>query len=194
MLQRNAISAHIGIKGIMNTILPTDLEKRGIRIPLEEASWLPPAGGKRRAYLNIFSAAGGNIGLLLKDTAKSTSISDNEPRTTLIISITAKWVWSLEKIIQKLLFYLETKPETSWLRLFYTTTARRTQHFYRVSFAISSISEAAEASRSVQAKIIKSVDAKPPSVVFVSTCQDAHYPSLGKQLFESSRQFRTDII
>lgn len=45
----------------------------------------------------------------------------------------------------------------------YTTTARRAQHPYRVSFA-------------------------------VTNGQGAHYPSLGKQLFENSRQFRSDIL
>ena len=194
MLQRNSIPPHIGIKGTINSTFPTDLEKRGIRIPLEEASWLPPAGGKRRAYLNNFSAAGGNTGLLLEDAPKFISTNDNDPRTSLVISITAKSVWSLEKNIQKLLSYLEMKPETSLSRLSYTTTARRTQQPYRVSFAVSSILEATEALRSVQAKTIKSVDAKPPNVVFVFTGQGAHYPSLGKQLFESSRQFRSDII
>lgn len=194
MLQRNAIPPHVGIKGTMNTTFPTDLEERGIRIPLKETSWLPPTGGKRRAYLNNFSAAGGNTGLLLEDAPKSVRMSDNDPRTTFVVSVTAKSAWSLEKNIQKLISYIEMKPDTSLPRLSYTTTARRTQQPYRVSFAISSISEAKEALRSAQTEIIKPVSTKPPKVAFVFTGQGAHYPSLGKQLFENSRQFRSDIM
>lgn len=194
MLQRNAIPPHIGIKGAMNTTFPTDLEERGIRIPLKETPWLPPTGGKRRAYLNNFSAAGGNTGLLLEDAPQSARMSDNDPRTTFVVSVTAKSAWSLQKNIQKLSSYLEMKPDTSLPSLSYTTTARRTQQLYRVSFAVSSILEAKEALRSAQSEIIKPVSMKPPKVVFVFTGQGAHYPSLGKQLFEDSRQFRSDIM
>lgn len=194
MLQRNAIPPHIGIKGTMNTTFPTDLEERGIRIPLKETSWLPPTGGKRRAYLNNFGAAGGNTGLLLEDAPKRARMSDNDPRTIFVVSVTAKSAWSLKKNVQKLISYLEMKPDTSLPKLSYTTTARRTQQPYRISFAVSSISEAKEALRSAQAEIIKPVSTKPPKIAFVFTGQGAHYPSLGKQLFENSRQFRFDIM
>ena len=194
MLQRNAIPPHVGIKGIMNTTFPTDLEERGVRIPLKETSWLPPTNEKRRAYLNNFSAAGGNTGLLLEDAPKTAGMNGNDPRTTFVVSTTAKSAWSLEKNIQNLLSYLELAPDTSLPRLSYTTTARRTQLPYRVSFAVSNILEAKEALRSAQVEIIKPVSAKIPKVAFVFTGQGAHYPSLAKQLFESSKQFRSDIM
>ena len=194
MLQRNAIPPHVGIKGSLNTTFPTDLEERGIRIALEETSWVTPAGGKRRAYLNNFSAAGGNTGLLLEDAPKSARMSDNDPRTTFVVSVTAKSAWSLEMNIQKLISYLKSHPNTSLPRLSYTTTARRTQQPLRISFAVSSISEATEALRSAPAKITKPVAVNPPKVAFVFTGQGVHYPSLGKQFFEGSIQFRSDIL
>ncbi|MCJ1434804.1 hypothetical protein MMC27_004174 [Xylographa pallens] len=195
MLQRNAIPPHVGIKGTMNTTFPTDLEERGIRIPLKETPWLPQNGGKRRAYVNNFSAAGGNTGLLLEDAPKPVRMSENgDPRTTFVVSVTAKSAWSLQRNIQKLISYLEMKPDTSLSRLSYTTTARRTQQPYRISFPVSSVSEAKEALRSAQAETIKPVSVKPPKVAFVFTGQGAHYTSLGKQLFDNSRQFRSDII
>ena len=194
MLQRNAIPPHVGIKGIINTTFPTDLEERGIRIALKQTSWLPPTGGKRRAYLNNFSAAGGNTGMLLEDAPKFVPTRENDPRTTFVVSVTAKSAWSLEMNIHKLLSYLEMNPDTSLPTLSYTTTARRTQQPFRISFAVSSISEATESLRSAQAEIIKPVSIKPPKVAFVFTGQGAHYPSLGKQLFDNSRQFRSDIL
>ena len=195
MLKRNVIPPHVGIKNIMNKGFPTDLEERGVRIALKGTLWPAPNGGKRRAYLNNFSAAGGNTGLLLEDAPKSALLSDNDPRTTFVVSITAKSAWSLEMNIQKLISYLEMKPDTSLSKLSYTTTARRVQHPYRISFAVSSIFEATEAFRSAQAEFVKPAPVqKPPKVVFVFTGQGAHYPSLGKQLFENSRQFRSDIL
>lgn len=195
MLNRNVIPPHVGIKTVMNKGFPTDLEERGVRIALKGTPWLALNDGKRRAYLNNFSAAGGNTGLLLEDAPKSARLSDNDPRTSFVVSITAKSAWSLEMNIQKLISYLEMKPDTSLSRLSYTTTARRVQHPYRISFAVSSISEATEALRSAQAEVIKPAPIKtPPKVVFVFTGQGAHYTSLGKQLFENSRQFRSDIL
>ena len=194
MLQRNAIPPHVGIKGIMNTTFPSDLEERGIRIALKETSWLSPTGGKRRAYVNNFSAAGGNTGVLLEDAPKLVPTHENDPRTTFVVSVTAKSAWSLEMNIQKHISYLEMNPDTSLPRLSYTTTARRTQLPFRMFFAVSSVSEATETLRSAQANIIKLISIKPPKVAFIFTSQGAHYPSLGKQLFENSRQFRSDIL
>ena len=195
MLKRSVIPPHVGIKNVMNKGFPTDLEERGVRIALKGTPWPAPNGGKRRAYLNNFSAAGGNTGLLLEDAPKSAPLSDNDPRTTFVVSITAKSAWSLDMNIQRLISYLEMKPDTSLSKLSYTTTARRVQHPYRISFAVSSISEATEAFRSVQAEFVKPAPIKnPPNVVFVFTGQGAHYPSLGKQLFENSGQFRSDIL
>lgn len=78
MLERNVIPPHVDIKGVMNKGFPTDLEERGVRIALKRTPWIAPNGGKRRAYLNNFSAAGGNTGLLLEDAPKSALMSDND--------------------------------------------------------------------------------------------------------------------
>ena len=195
MLKQNAIPPHVGIKNVINKTFPTDLEERGVRIAIKGTPWLAHDGDKRRAYLNNFSAAGGNTGLLLEEAPKSARLDDNDPRTTFVVSVTAKSAWSLEMNIQKLISYLEMKTDTSLPRLSYTTTARRVQHPYRISFAVSNISEATEALRSAQAEVVKPAPTKnPPKLVFAFTGQGAHYPSLGKQLFENSAQFSSDIL
>ena len=62
---------------------------------------------EERAHLNNFSAAGGNTGLLLEDAPESARISDNDPRTTFVVSATTKPAWSLEKNIQNIISYLD---------------------------------------------------------------------------------------
>lgn len=59
---------------------------------------------------------------------------------------------------------------------------------------MTSISEAKEALRSAQADIVKPVSTEPPKVASVFMGQGGHYASLGKQLFENSRQFRSDVM
>ena len=195
MLQRNAIPPHVGIKGVINKTFPTDMEERGIRIAFKETPWLASSGSKRRAYLNNFSAAGGNTGLLLEDAPKSPHPKGGDPRTSFVVSVTAKSAWSLEMNAQKLISYLESYPNTSLPSLSYTTTARRVQQPFRISSAVSSTSEAIEALRSSQAEVTKPGPTKQsPKVAFVFTGQGAHYASLGKQLFEGSKQYRSDIL
>ena len=194
MMQRNAIPPHVGIKGTMNTTFPSDLHDRGIRIPLKEAPWISSPGCKRRAYVNNFSAAGGNTGLLLEDAPRPARKEDDDPRTTFVISVSARSKFSLKKNVENLISYLELKPDTFLPSLSYTTTSRRTHQPYRVSYAVSSIAKTVEALKSTQAETVEPISTKIPKVVFVFTGQGAHYPSLGKQLFEGSRQFRSDIV
>ena len=194
MLQRNAIPPHVGIKGTMNTTFPTDLEERGVRIAFKNTPWVHPSGGKRRAYLNNFGASGGNTGLLLEDSPRLRSQRNSDPRTAFVVSVTARSAWSLEKNIRKLISYLEMNPHTSLPELAYTTTARRIHHQFRVSYAISNISEAKQALMAAQAETVKPIPTQSPKVSFVFTGQGSQYASLGKQLFDHSRQFRSDIM
>ena len=194
MLQHNTIPPHIGIKTTMNKAFPPDLKERGVRIALEKTHWPCPKGGKRRAYLNNFGASGGNTGLLLEDGSSHTLPASDDPRTAFVVAVSSKSSYSLEQNIQELASYLELKPDTSLPQLAYTTTARRSHYQYRFSCAVSSVSEAIRSLRSAQAKLIKPVSTESTRVAFVFTGQGSHYTSLGKQLFEYSRQFRDDII
>ena len=194
MLQRNAIPPHVGIKGTTNSTFPDDIEERGIRIPFDETPWLRPTGGKRLAYLNNFSAAGGNTGLLLEDAPTPVQKVNDDPRTSFVVSITAKSASSLQQNIQRLISYLATRANVSLSKPSYTTTARRIHYPYRVSFAASNLAETKEALRSASSDSIKPVPSKPAQVAFVFTGQGALYPSLGKQLFENSQSFRFDIL
>jgi acyl transferase domain-containing protein len=145
--------------------------------------------------LNNFSAAGGNTGLLLEDAPNSMVYSNQrDARTAFVVAVSAKSAWSLKKNINNLISYLEKHPDTSLATLSYTSTARRTQHSFRISAAVSDISEAKGALISAQKETVKSVSSNTPKVSFVFTGQGSHYPALGRELFETSKQFRSDIL
>ncbi len=69
MMQKGQIPLHCGIKqdSVINSNFPTDLHKRGVHIPFQQTSWPRPINGKRRVFVNNFSAAGGNTALLMED-------------------------------------------------------------------------------------------------------------------------------
>lgn len=193
MMQKNAIPPHVGIKGTINRGFPKDMDERGIFIAFKETPWLAPAGGKRVAYLNNFGAAGGNTGFLVED-APSSATADSDPRTSLVVAVTAKSAWSLEKNVDKLISYLDKHPNTSLAKLSYTTTARRMQHPFRISVAVSDISEVKGALISALKTPVKAVPANAPKVSFAFTGQGSHYLALGRELFESSSRFKSDIL
>ncbi|KAL4798015.1 polyketide synthase [Aspergillus venezuelensis] len=194
MMQKNAIPPHVGIKTKMNHTFPHDLNERGVRIAFKETPWVRPEGGKRRAYLNNFGASGGNTGLLLEDRPAVVPSGKKDPRTSFVVSLSAKSTYSLAENINKLAAFLEANPDTSLPALSYTTTARRMHYPNRVSYAVKSIPELTKALRSAQHKATKPDAAGSGKVAFAFTGQGSHYTALGKQLFEDSETFRNDVL
>ena len=123
MLQKDTIPPHCGIKGTINRTFPNDLEARNVHIPLGSPKpWKRPNGGKRRVFLNNFSAAGGNTALLLEDGAIQSPVDDKDKRSNHIIAVTARTKNSLKHNVENMIDYLEKNPETNLSSLSYTVS------------------------------------------------------------------------
>ena len=90
MMQNSTIPPHCGIKGIINQNFPSNLEDRNIRIATKKVAFPRPAGGKRIVFINNFSAAGGNTGLLLEDGPEMMSVQCQDVRTFHVVTVSAK--------------------------------------------------------------------------------------------------------
>lgn len=191
MLQKNAIPQHIGIKTTLNPKFPSDLKERNVHIPFENTPW--PATKKRIAFLNNFSAAGGNTALLLEDAPLRMKPTATDPRSSHVVAVSAKSISSLKKNTERLISYVEENPEMSLSSLSYTTCARRIHHNYRVAIAVNSINELKGPLSATLKETPTPISSIAPKVGFVFTGQGAFYPSLGRQLFQDSPSFRTDI-
>ena len=199
MMKHNEIPPHCGIKTKINHNYPLDLKDRNVNIALKTVPWhrTDSANGKRTVFLNNFSAAGGNTAVLLEDAPLPQFQDGTDPRTTHLVTVTAKSSKSLKENIEALIDFLEKNPDTPLPALSYTTTARRIQHSYRT---ICSGSDLKSIQYGLENKASTS-DAKPipnakklPKVVFVFTGQGALYAGIGKELFESVSHFRADIL
>ncbi len=87
MMQRNMIPPHCGIKTKINHNFPTDLKERKVHIAMRPTPWTQ-VDGKRKAFLNNFSAADGNTALLLED-APAKTVEEVDVRPIHMVAVSA---------------------------------------------------------------------------------------------------------
>ncbi|KAJ5689294.1 hypothetical protein N7462_003686 [Penicillium macrosclerotiorum] len=200
MMQKNMIPPHCGIKNKINHNFPTDLQKRNVHIALEPTPWNRPADGKRKTFINNFSAAGGNTALLMEDGPLRETV-DTDPRSVHPVVVSARSQSALKNNITALVQYIDNNKnlfnvnEAKFLaNLSYTTTARRIHHPFRAAATGSTLEEIRSTLiSSANRESITPVPATAPGVGFVFTGQGAQYTGMGSQLYENSSQFRYHI-
>ncbi len=193
MMQKNIIPPHCGIKKTINQGFPQDLMARNVHIAFKPTPLISRDGSPRKIFVNNFSAAGGNTALLLED-APARLPSREDPRSDWVVSVCAKSKSALRNNTKRLIQYIDNNPQLRIADLSYTTTARRIQHNYRIAFSCDSVAKAREMLLSKVDANIDPVSTVQPSVALVYTGQGSHYTALGKKLFETSSQFRADIL
>ncbi|KAL4957638.1 hypothetical protein BDW69DRAFT_180424 [Aspergillus filifer] len=196
MLEHNSIPPNVGVKsGILNTKFPKNLTERNLQIPMELTHWAPHEDRSPRvAFLNNFSAAGGNTALLLEEGPRRPSSSKSDPRSRVVISISARSQSALKNNMNNLAAYLASNPSTPVADLSYTTTARRLSYNYRLAFSSPDTAAVRRALAAAVEQEIRPIQAQPLKVAFAFTGQGAMYCSLARSLFMTSSQFRSTIL
>lgn len=195
LFQKESIPPHVGIKHELTTNFPAKSEERNLHIPYKSTPWPKSPQRKRIAIVNNFGAAGGNTTFVLEDGPDS-KIEKKDPRSTHVLTISAKNIVSLQQNIRRLLSYIENKPDVALHDLAYTLTARRAHFTHRVSFAISE----AKALRKLcepcltSDYTVKTVRSQQPPIAFAFTGQGSFYSPMASQLFRDSPTFRAIIL
>lgn len=193
MLQKNAIPPHVGIKNKINTTFPADLSERNVNIAFKKTPLIGKAERPRRIFVNNFSAAGGNSGLLLED-GPSRLRGHPDSRCAHVMAVSAKSKSAMIRNIERLITFLDDYQEISLPDLSYTLTARRIQHNWRIAIPMS---DKSQVKLDLQAKLKEScvpIPQESPHVAFAFTGQGSHYASLGRELFENSSLFHDTIV
>ncbi|EFQ36810.1 beta-ketoacyl synthase domain-containing protein [Colletotrichum graminicola M1.001] len=197
MMQKNEIPPHCGIKTIINRKFPTDLKERNVHIALEPTTWPKSSDPSRprRAFVNNFSAAGGNTALLIEDApilpALPTATTSTRPH---LIAVSAKNGASLQGNLKSLLRFLQENEDIPLGQISYTTTARRLHHQHRVMLHSSTVGEACS---QIEAALRDGTGMKrpksAPKPIFCFTGQGAQYPGMGKELWDNFSLFRSEM-
>ena len=195
VLQKETIPPHVGIKNKLTSNFPADAEKRNLHIPYDSTPWRRSPGKKRIAIINNFGAAGGNTTFCLEEGPER-EVEATDPRSSHVVTISAKNVSSLQRNIERLLAYLEKNPGVALHDLAYTLNARRAHYTHRIGFAISDITKLKRLCEPylVPEFTSKAVRTQQPSVAFAFTGQGSFYSPMASQLYRDSSSFRTHIL
>jgi acyl transferase domain-containing protein len=197
MLDKGVIPPHVGIKNSINPGFPKDLDKRNLHIPYQKTPWPRVPEKKRIAVVNNFSAAGGNTSIVIEEGPVRAISNTVDPRSTHVVTVSAKSKVSLKGNLERLIAYLDARPDVSLPDLSYTTTARRYHHNHRVAVSTSDVVHLKKQLNSY----LQSVDTHkpipptgPPPVVFAFTGQGASLRSMNLELFRDSPYFRSQLL
>tara|TARA_R110002003_G_scaffold234_3_gene16908 strand:- start:7443 stop:11216 length:3774 start_codon:yes stop_codon:yes gene_type:complete len=199
MMQHSEIPPH-RLDGKLNHNYPTDMAERNVHIPFKTTPWRREdcPGKKRMAFLNNFSAAGGNTALLLEDAplAQKVTCEAVDPRHVLPVAVTAKTAKSLTDNLRALVAHLQRKPDEPLAALSYTTTARRAHHKFRVLVSGPDVAAITSAllGRLDASDSVKAVKPVPPKVAFAFTGQGTLYAGIAKALYDHVAVFRGDLV
>ena len=199
MMQKNTIVPHCGIKTRINRKFPTDLQERNVKIALEQTLWPrnSDASKPRRVFVNNFSAAGGNSALLIEDAPQLEEVAGtggDPPRRAHLVAVSAKNGVSLQGNLRSLSQFLQQNAEVPLGQLSYTTTARRIHHPHRVMLVGATAVEIRVQIETALRESAGMTRAKSaPKVVLAFTGQGAQYPGMGKELFQTCPQFRSEL-
>ncbi|KXH55672.1 beta-ketoacyl synthase [Colletotrichum nymphaeae SA-01] len=192
MMKKNAIPPHVGIKKEINKGFPKDLSERNVNIAFHLTPFKRRDGKPRRIFVNNFSAAGGNTGLLLED-APLVATAEADPRSVQVVTVTGKSKAAMIRNAERLVGWMEQNPETPLAHVAYTTTARRIQHYWRMNVAASDLPEAQRLLKDRLKENFTPISTQQPKVAFMFTGQGSHYAGLGKDLYAHYHVFRDSI-
>ncbi|KAJ3536840.1 hypothetical protein NM208_g6553 [Fusarium decemcellulare] len=200
MMQNDMIPPHCGIKTKINHHFPTDLAQRNVHIARMPTPWVRPGDGNSRlAFVNNFSAAGGNSAVLLEDAPLPvTEKRANDPRSVHVVSVSARSADSLRRNLANLKEFVDglDDPGADFLaKLSYTTTARRMHHHFRASMTAQNLDQLLKGLyTAIQRQDIKRIPAAARPVGFVFSGQGAQYSGMGKEYFTQFSLFRSEIL
>ena len=192
--QKNQIPPHVGIISEINPIISKDLEKRNVGLTMEITPRPKLEWKTRYSVVNSFGAHGGNTTLLLEDAPKKPKFGQ-DPRSTHVVTISAKSKISLRGNVEALLSYLDQNPDTDVGDLSYTTCARRIHHNFRIA---TSVASTASLRKFLESSLensgnIRPVPAAMPAVAFTFTGQGAFYKGMSSQLFKDFPFYRLQV-
>lgn len=165
-----------------------DLEKRGLKVPLELMPLAPEDHtGPRRVSVNSFGYGGTNAHAILQGYDFEPQPTPNQSSETKPIVFSANSESSLKKLITNTRQWLQSEESqsVSFTDLAYTLNTRRSKLPWRCSAVASSVQELDAALGDAKLQLVKS--SRDVALAFVFTGQGAQWYAMGRELLASSQ-------
>jgi len=195
MLKFNVIPPHCGIKTKINQKFPTNLAERNVQIAKVQHPWPKSQNSIRRAFINNFSAAGGNSALLIEDGPLTQEERMADSRTSYVVTTSAKTLTSLRNNLQSLLRFCESNRNINLPQLSYTTTARRAHFSHRAVMVGCDLEQILfEAHQALDNPRTLSPSKIATGLTFAFAGNGTQYLGMGQKLFLTLPSFREEML
>ncbi|KAG6011444.1 Type I Iterative PKS [Claviceps lovelessii] len=185
------------VKALQHRIIPPNIKfmtphpdipfkEAKLTVPKEAAPW--PRDRLERVSVNSFGIGGANAHVILESAASHNipPVSDDISGTPRLLLFSANSSKSISRLVDNYKTWLEHNPEKA-ANLAYTL-ARRRNHLSHRAFGIAKNGVLESVSPPIHL-----ASWKPTSIIMVFTGQGAHWPQMGRELFESNATFKSSI-
>ena len=192
-LQHGEIPPHLNFASLTPRVTLGSLP---LMVPTRRTPW-PVVGGRRLAGVSSFGVSGSNAHLIVEGPPTPTPLPAKAERSHHLLVVSARTEAALQAQAARLARYLDNTPAAGLGDIGFTLATGRTRFERRLAVVAGSTAQAGATLTQVAKGAVPAVTGqasrRAPGVAFLFTGQGAHWPGMGRELYEQEPAFRAAL-